>query len=136
MSNDMKLVVRTKSRKAMASKAGFTSSDECEPLMKSMFAFLGLPYEKPFACCWIEIQQEKEKKKTGPLGNRPGVQPTWKPADAYGPNAFILDDTMVERVRLVCAGDFQNVVCALMTDILAGTALAAGGQAKGTCIAG
>ena len=117
----MRVVVRMKSREFVASEAGFTSSDCCQPLMQSMFSFLGLPYDKTFACGLIEIGEQE--RKTSPFAKRPGVRTAWKPADNYGPHAFILKDTTIKRIRLVCAGDFQNVVCELVTEILSGKAL-------------
>ena len=87
-----------------------------------MFAFLDLPYDEAFACGSIEMAQQE--RRTSPFAKRPGVQTTRKPADDYGSHAFILNDTAVKLIRLVCAGDFQNVVCQLVTEILSGKALA------------
>ena len=118
----MKLVVRMENRELVNSATGFTSKDDCEQFMKRIFAFLGLPYKKPFACS--SIVADSATKKIGPLGNRPGVKPAWKPADNFGPNAFILNDSVIGKVRVVCAGDFQNVTLDLLERILSGTPLA------------
>jgi hypothetical protein len=118
----MRVVVKMKSREFVASETGFTSSDCCPSIMQSMFAFLGLPYAEKFVCGSIEIR--RPQRKTSPFAKRPGVQTPWKPVDEYGSHAFILNDASVLRIRLVCAGDFQNVVCQLVAEILTGKTLA------------
>jgi hypothetical protein len=96
-------------------KEGFESHDCCEGLMREFLKACGFSYKTPFTCGAIVI----EKPRRGPLARRPGVRNT-KVEDGYGGSVFILNDDAVSKVRIVCAGDFQNVVCAAVTQVVAG----------------
>ncbi len=96
-------------------KEGFESHDCCEGLMREFLKICGFSYKTPFTCGTIVI----EKARRGPLASRSGAQKT-KVEYGYGGNVFILNDDAVSKVRIVCAGDFQNVVCAAVTLVVAG----------------
>ena len=96
-------------------KEGFESHDCCEELMREFLKVCGFSYNTPFTCGTIVI----EKPRRGAPASRPGVQKTVV-EDGYGGNVFILNDDAVSKVRIVCAGDFQNVVCAAVTQVVAG----------------
>jgi hypothetical protein len=90
--------------------------------MDWMFKFLDLPYEKTFACASIDIPQETNKPT--PFSKRPGLQPKLNSVAVYGQHVFILHEEAIKQIRLVCAGDVQNVVIKLIGEILAGKNLA------------
>jgi len=117
----VKLEVRMRCRELTDSPKGFASSDDGAPFMKALFDFLGLTYKKPFTCCCIV--PDPEHKKRSPFADRPGVKPRWKPCHAYGSYVFTLNDAAVSKVRIVCAGDFQDVACEVLRQILRGTSL-------------
>jgi hypothetical protein len=95
---------------------GFHSSDDCRCMMTEFFKTCELPYVEPFTCAAIQLR--KPERKRGPLANRPGIQPRWRAEAAFGNHVFVLNDKTVSEVRIVCAGDFQNIICKGVADIL------------------
>lgn len=105
--------VRMEEASQLKTVEGFHSSDDCECVMREFLELCGFPYGVPFTCGTITL----EKQMSGPLANRPGLRKA-KVEDCYGENAFVLNDAAVSKIRIVCAGDFQNIICAAVADIL------------------
>jgi hypothetical protein len=116
MSNQIPITIQVRmDDPSVLDTEGFESHDCCPDLMREFLKLCGISYEAPFACGTIAIDQPRR----GPLANRPGLRKT-KIEDSYGGNIFTLNEDAVSQVRIVCAGDFQNVVCAAVTEVVAG----------------
>ena len=97
----MRFFTGIKKRKFVNNPEGYRSSDECE-LLVMPFLERYFTYEKEFVC--ISVRPDGEK------GNL---------ADAYG-FQFELKQKVMDEVKIVCSGDFQNVIYNAYCNLLRG----------------
>jgi hypothetical protein len=110
------LRVRMENRTAVDTAEGFYSRDDCRCVMIEFFKFCDLPYVERFTCAAVKLCTPARRR--GPLADRPGIQRKWEADAGFGKYVFTLSDETVGEVRIVCAGDFQNIICKGVADIL------------------
>lgn len=110
-----KLVVGIDEDDYIANPDGFVSSDTCRDVMSAFVPrHLGIDYPTEFVSMSVRYPLPIPEAVVG--GN---VQPKYDLADIYGV-PFLLVDSVIKDIDLVCSGDFQDLVCAALVEFLNG----------------
>jgi hypothetical protein len=113
-----KLEVRTCSSEYYENPKGFTSTDECAPVLKAFCDEHDIPYSNTF----VSITVSREGINLKKFGDgRTAVKP--RLSDLFGPYVLTLKPNVVKEIQVVCAGDFQTTICNAVAKALRGESI-------------
>jgi hypothetical protein len=115
---EVELIVGIDDPKFSNDPDGFCSKDDCRAVMRNFFQRYGILDSEKFTCFSV-------REQIGQIGIRNvagGTLSKAQTADAWGVKGkqYLGKPDLIKQIAVVCAGDFQTVVCNAVKEILNG----------------